>query len=878
MKPIKLKNITVLLMWYPFMILSFLISSNCYSQELQSALYKNQKDYSFMWWKKTIKTGNQIFAIKTNHYALAFDYPNLSIQDFSINKDSLSEDEVLRETNEASFPINKPLKLRFGTSINNTMVWCEKTSGIDDDCQLVETGKYFQRRFITNLPDLKGFSKYNSGLEISSWPDRIAFVLKVIPDADIENMGLVTELTFPSEYSVLIDNGDVKVLKNPKDESGYIILKSNDATNISVKETIVKVSLNKSFFYKKGTEINAGMIIYPVSKNIDSKLKEIINQETIPLLVRAEQIAPIQSPLKVDYDKDKGWHQIVLRSDNIESEEEAAEVNEGNPGPQDDLNNRMERVVFSVTNSSKVDKVLRLNFAKGRLVTNGASVFGTPGISAILRDMNGNPIGIPIQLSKNWHTGGRSGVDNHYFRGTWYEGLTMLTIPAKTSISLEYTSVNSLWGGVPAASHAQLCLVGWGHNQQWDESAIGAWGETITYEPDLDQTGAPVLDFRPLLVSTSQGKEWGWTGNLGGADFFDYTKLDGNRGWHSRIRTQYKRYSPNYTEVTYAGTMDDNSMDFEYTASIGRSDDIARGIYKIKLKVLKDTEFKDFSIIEMASSRYHHVKSKNLAWGNETGAKKQWQSRVGGTPRYTTAKSPTEGKYMWFSFNDSKYTSKQLERFKLAERGFIIRDWKAKLNGKENVSPWFAEYNTEGGNYGDQSGIIKITPPEDCTSFKAGDYIEATVELILIPSHADDYYGPNKNLETALKNNPFTWELIYREASGNDIEVKVLEGKLMDNYPIKIEAKNGKAEIAITGGLGYVPLTITNVPNYKTPELFRKENGKWKKVNQEIHGNDFWQTEYNAINQTWDISFNINLDSPNDTKQTLDFKFVANHK
>ncbi len=179
-----------------------------------------------------------------------------------------------------------------------------------------------------------------------------------------------------------------------------------------------------------------------------------------------------------------------------------------------------------------------------------------------------------------------------------------------------------MWGGIPAASHAQLCLVGWGHNQQWDESAIGAWGETITYEPDLDQTGAPVLDFRPLLVESPQGEKWGWTGNLGGADFFDYTKLDGTRGWHSRIRTQYKRYSPNYPEVTYAGIMDDNSMDFEYTASIGRSDDITRGIYKIKLKVLKDTEFKDFSIIEMASSRYHHVTSKNLVWGNETGVKK----------------------------------------------------------------------------------------------------------------------------------------------------------------------------------------------------------------------------------------------------------------
>jgi len=314
-------------------------------------------------------------------------------------------------------------------------------------------------------------------------------------------------------------------------------------------------------------------------------------------------------------------------------------------------------------------------------------------------------------------------------------------------------------------------------------------------------------------------------------------------------------------------------MDWEYTASIGRSDDITRGIYRIKLKVLEDTEFKDFSIIEMASSRYHHVKSKNLAWGNETGVKKQWESTVGGTPRYITEKFPAEGKFIWFSFNESEYTSKQLEKFKLAERGFIVRAWKAKINGVDNVLPWFAEYNTAGGNYGDQSSIIKITLPKGCTSFKSGDYIEATVELILIPAHLDDYYGPNKNFATALKNNPLSWELVYREAIGNDIDVKVSKGTLINNYPIKIKAKKSTAWFSINGGLGFVPLTITNVGDYQNLKLFHKVKGKWEQVNQEVHGNDFWQTEYNALNGTWDITYNINLDTPNDKRKLMEFKF-----
>lgn len=845
----------------------------CQSQSVPLKAFDNQSDYSFMWWKKTIKTGNQVFAIKTNNYTLGFDYPNLLIQDFSINKSKSSEDAVLRETNKESFPFNNPIKFRFGTSISNTITWCEKTSGIDDDCQLVETGKYFQRRFITNLPDLKNFSKYNSGLEISSWPDRISFIFKAIPNRNIENLGLLMELTLPEEYNVLIEKGAVKALKNPKDGSGYIIFKSNGTSHISINGTTVKIGLNKILRTEKGTEINAGMVIYPISENIDLKLKQIVDLENTPLRVTAKQISPIDIPLRVNYDKSKGWHQISLRNDATKSVEPVIDATEINPGPQDDLNNRMERVVFSVTNPSDSDKVIRLNFAKGRLVKDGASVFAIPGISAVLRDFDGNSLGIPIQLSKNWHTGGRSGADDHYFRGTWYHGLTMFTVPANTSVSMEYTSINSLWGGVPAASHAQLCLIGWGSNQQWDQSAIGAWGENITYEPDLDQASAPVLDFRPLFVKSKIGEKWGWTGNLGGADILNYTKKNGNRAWHSSIKTQYKRYSPNITEVTYAGTMDDNSMDFEYTASIARSDDMIRGFYKIKLKVLKNVDFNDFVVFQAAAPTYHYTVSNTLAWGNEKGLKKEWLATIGNTAKYTTAKQVAQGKTPWFSFTNSEFTSSE-NHFLPANRGFIIRKWNAKINGHENVLPWFAEYNAIIG-HGKSSGIINITPPNVCTSFKEGDFIEAEIELFIIPSSADDYYGPNINFANALKAKANSWEMVYREAIGNNIDVNVTKGKLVDNYPIKIEAEEGKVEISLTGGLGYVPLTITNVLSYKNPELFRKENGEWKIVNQEVHGNDFWQTEYNATNGTWDISFNINLDSPKDRRRNLDFKFVT---
>ncbi len=245
---------------------------------------------------------------KTSNYALLFDYENLAYQDLSIIKKKDSEEKVLRETNAESFPVNIPCELSFGLSADGTMTWCKTTSGRDHDCQLIETGKYFQRCFITNLPDLKACNAFYSGLEISSWPDRLSFMLKVTPDKDLKSVS----------------------------------------------------------------------IVYPISENIDSRLDEIAELEEQPLQVSAEQIAPKKKLLKVVYNKDMGWHEIILRTDNIKSDKPAVDPNESNPGPQDDLNNRMERVQFSVTNPSKTDKVLRLNFAKGRLTQDGSSVLEYP--------------------------------------------------------------------------------------------------------------------------------------------------------------------------------------------------------------------------------------------------------------------------------------------------------------------------------------------------------------------------------------------------------------------------------------------------------------------------------------------------------------------
>ena len=118
--------------------------------------------------------------------------------------------------------------------------------------------------------------------------------------------------------------------------------------------------------------------------------------------------------------------------------------------------------------------------------------------------------------------------------------------------------------------------------------------------------------------------------------------------------------------------------------------------------------------------------------------------------------------------------------------------------------------------------------------------------------------------------------MVYREAIGNETEVEVSTGTLINDYPILVKAYKDKARFSVTGGLGYVPVSISNLSTYRNPQLYWKEGGKWKKVNQQVQGKDFWQTEYNNLDNTWEITFNVNLDSKNDERLKREFKFEIN--
>ena len=787
-------------------------------QEIKT-LFSRVGDYGLMWWMHGLRDERKVLAIRTSRYAAAFDVPALDLTHLLLPPHPVTEADALVQENAAVFgPPNASLvcTLHAGGSSYRAVA-----AGRDPaDCHLVESGKWFQRRQINGIVWEEGAPELESSLEVAAWPDRLTLLLRVAPARALQKAAIELELGAGDGLEATVDPPQAALTKDPE---------QNRWTARRVVDD-----------WPAGREETLAIIVLTAPERDHSAVE-----------VSARQIAPTATPLQVSYDRTFGWHRVGLRND-------------GNTaGYSETSNDRIERVALHIRNASPDARTVRLCFAKG--LPGKGGVFGITGLSAMLRDEDGHPLGIPLQISKNWHTRklGR-------YLGPWYRGLTMLCVPPQTTIELEYTSVNALWGGVPAASHAQLCLVGWGSNQLWEQAAVGSWGESICFEPDQGQRGGAVLDTRPLLVhglGDHPRRKWGWTCNVGGADFLVYYDAAGNKQWNSRMRTRHRRLGPVLTEVTYAGQSHDGKIDLQYTVGLYRTDDVTRGVYRFRYDVREPVTFSRLVFFQCGGDDYSYTGERKFARGNEHGSIEEWETQWGGN-RYKTDPVEVVGRVPWFSMHEAVPRAEGAEAW--ANRGIVVRRWEARLDGRP-ARPWAGERGAK--VRGRDTSLVDLMPPPDVRKLQPGDYVEAVVEHVVVPQWADDYYGPNENLRVALRGDQNTWKMIHREAVGNDLQVEIFHGRLVRRRPTLIRAEADRAEFAITGGMGYVPITIAGLSDYRKPRLEIQADEGWQPIDQSVYGNDFWQTDYDSQTASWEITYSVPLDTPGDATRKRRFRF-----
>ena len=630
----------------------------------------------------------------------------------------------------------------------------------------------------------------------------------------------VTDLIFESP------EGKVLNLKSRFETSAWanrlsFVLYVEPSEEIELANAVMKIALsNASGSIEQSAKFSeqgkVSLVFDPV------RLKKLPAKQVVK--VSAKERGSAQE-LPVSYEHELGWHKVDLTSIKAQKREAGS---------------YFESTLFTLTNSSGSEQTVPVMFYKSK-------VPGITGITATIRDMQGLPTGIPVQISKNWH--GQVKLPPH--SGAWFRGVSVINVPAKSSIQLEFVYSNGHWGGVPAASHAQLSLIGWGGNQLWEQSALGSWGESICYEPDQVLASSLITDVRPLMLRLSpKDKQWQWTGNVGGGDYMKFFTPSGDRVFHSSVRTVRHKQGPCLTEVKYEGNIE-QKINHSITTSISRTDDLVRGTYRIKMKVDKAIKFSRLAIFQIGADTYNMSPEKTFAAGDLTnGLIEEWKP-VRGNSTYTKTPQEYAGETPWFSLHDAEDTNKI--QMVLANRGFIIRSWKAKLGGQK-VAPWVGEYAVVRGER--EFSILDLTPPPSVTELLPGDYVEAVIEYVVMPKKAAHYYGPNRGFKDALNKAGNTYNMIAREAKYNSHRVKVNKGTLVHTFPdVRIKSDGERANFQFSGGLGYVPLTFTNLSSHSGYTL--KVDGKV--VDQSVHGNDFWQTDFDVETRTWSITYNVKL-------------------
>ena len=482
------------------------------------------------------------------------------------------------------------------------------------------------------------------------------------------------------------------------------------------------------------------------------------------------------------------------------------------------------------------------------------------GLCPILCDAEGRPTGIPVQLSKNWH---------YDKMGAYLMAYTML--PVESGLGRDDYKLRiayGFYGQLPSASHAQLSLVGYGsrNNGRWDQLAIGCWGETICFDMDMSCVDVIITDIRMLMARNGMnGQKWSWTDAGWGGDWLMIKDRLQDKYYPKEMKTAYLSQGPCLTDVRHSGYYGENrEVAFEAAIKTLRTDDYSRSFQKFKYEFVKDVSAEKVWLFKIGRTGQHAT--PKIAYGNADGLVKELE--VPATLKKEDAfldNVQIEGNGPWWVALPGAHHTNGRD-WGTGYRAIIIREFKAVLGGREYRNPAFSAplFTTSPSNLD-----VEIVPPEGSRKFQRGDSMRMDVELITLPRVADDYYGPNEAFRQHLTENPASWRTAYREAKANTLDVKVSGGKLLNNYPTIVRATDSEVRVRIRGGVGYVPIRFEGIKETGRLELFQIVDGKEIKLNQSVHGNDFWQSEYDAATDTYKQTFNLPLDGLSESEWVL---------
>ncbi|MCM2374500.1 hypothetical protein [Aporhodopirellula aestuarii] len=478
------------------------------------------------------------------------------------------------------------------------------------------------------------------------------------------------------------------------------------------------------------------------------------------------------------------------------------------------------------------------------------------GVCPILCDEEGRPTGIPVQLSKNWH---------YTPMGSYV--MTYMMLPAEKSTTYRLRFSYGFYGTLPSASHAQLCLIGYGGNGRWDQLAIGCWGETICFDVDMSLVDVAITDIRTLMTRNGrQGKKWGWTNAGWGGDWLNIRDAKQKKYLPNGVKTAYVSHGPCLTDVRHEGYYGENQeVAFAARVQTLRTDDYCRTFQKLRYTFERDVEADDIWLFKLG--RTFSYRTPRLDYGHAGGLIESLKTPADLTKgqRWVDEVELSGDAPYWIAFTGAEETPAK-NNMPNGYRALIVRRFEAVIGGETYAQP------TIGSPVHADNPVnldLELLPPDGIRQFTKGDQIEMDLELITLPRQADDYYGPNQSFRNHLAENPNSWKTTYREARGNKLDVHVVGGRKISSYPIVVQVSEPEVTVTIQGGVGAVPIQFQGLDDIRNCRLFQVVDGERIALDQSVHGNDFWQTDFDSVSKTYQMTFNLPLSEMRESRWVL---------
>ena len=833
------------------LVLFIFLSLQSFAQLSQETYDNLQNNYNYTFWNDNFKTSgvqDREFTIQTSGFGLKINYTDLTVTNMEPTTSSLTSEQAFSLSDNSLFPNVTSGDINYRILQNGNVLHAKPVnptnSGIKIS-QMAEYGSWQNRRFLDSLNYTNSADVYGSfsGIEFTNWHNRFKITFYVKPRTNILNGQLELEIEIPTIYSTMYSSGAIYGFANSQDQ-GFAIKGGTNSVNTLASPGVIKTTMTQQDLLADSL-YEVSLIIYPLKQNLSSNFLDVFDDGNDFLITSNQTLPNTTDNAVVNFDQNEGVYIIDIPKYTM------GQYN----CPTAEL---LQNIQFDIENTTNTNKRIRLCFRQVPAVN-------VTGFSSMLRGRNGDPLGIPLQISKNWHGSSSSALH----AGSWIKEYVELIIPANSTEEFDYTRVGAKWGETYGAFSHQLSVVGAGvWRGGWLEAGLGSFGENITHSPDYEYGNSNGCDFRPFLVTNqNQGgtsQECRWTGNLGGLDFGHYTNASNQRIYQSQVKTRFKRYGPNLSETSIATISSDLKLKMDYTFHLNRSNDMTRVYYKLKLRALDSISFNRFDLFQLGGDIYNTLVAQSVVYGSEIGVSGMFAPTNSGSNDYTSGHQALNGNQPWIWIDGECNYSPLGSNLNIdANAGVIIRSYSGVFNGITDNTPYLRERSSSIG-FSSSTGLNPtsycLVPPQGVTGFSPGDSIELLLEVCLIPKSANDYYGNDSLYAQTLSTYGNSWQPLFNEVVFNQPIAFSGSSSITQGYPIRIETINNEAMVQIEGGKNYVPIIFTHLDSIYDPSLWKRTNNCWELIDQSNWGKDFWQTDYDPVLEKFEITYNVNHD------------------